>query len=218
MKKYYSYLNEINIALATASLLFFECNTLAQGQPSASDLDHDAPHLSTNAPPPGFATRWDYVKSFTNEKDILDAYHAGLINKDESMLAMGRLGNTASVDTYGKVVDQNSQPIGGVKVRGRVELGIGDYEDHNTETDASGQFHFLGLHGQGLMMDFQKQGYNFGRGLLSERPGNYLPDSNNPLVFTLWKQHGAEPMVHTKIGTGIACDGSPTRFDLLTVC
>jgi len=121
--------------------LLARLNLAAQAQPSASEINKDVPQLSSQPPPPGFATRWDYVKSFVNEKDILDAYHAGLINKDESILAMSRLGNAASVDTYGKVVDQSGQPITGVKVRGGVKVGIGDYEDHNTETDAQGQFH-----------------------------------------------------------------------------
>ena len=204
------------ISLLAIVGLFFESDNSVQGQLNASERDPEAPQLSTNPPPAGFDTRWDYVKSFTNEQDILNAARAGLLNEDEAMLAMGRLGNRASMDTYGKIVDQNGQPVVGVKVRGRVQLGIGDYEDYNTETDVQGQFHFLGLHGQGLMMRFQKDGYDFGRGLQPERPGNYLSDSNNPIVFTMWKLRGAEPMAHSKLHAYIPCDGSVTKFDLLT--
>lgn len=203
-------------ALLLGVLLLAGLNAFVQGQPNASGLDREAPQLSTNPPPPGFATRWDYVKSFTNENDILNAYHAGLINYDEDILAMGRLGNTASVDTYGKVVDQNGQPIVGVDVRGRVERGIGDYEDHNTETDAQGLFHFLGLHGQGLILDFQKKGYDFDERWLPERPSDYLPDSNSPLVFTMWKVRGAEPIIHNQFESRVPYNGTSAIFNLMT--
>jgi hypothetical protein len=40
------------------------------------------------------------------------------------MLAIGMLGDNASVDIYGKVVDQNGQPIIGVKVQGHVHKDL----------------------------------------------------------------------------------------------
>jgi hypothetical protein len=191
----------------------------AQNQPSASKPDNEAPQFLTNAPPPGFATRVDYLKSFNSEKDIRDARRAGLINEDESMLAMGALvdreQNKASMDTYGKVVDQNAQPVAGIKVSGRLEIGIGDYKDYHAETDSQGLFQFLGLHGSGLIMHFQKQGYYFDENLLPERPKNYLPDPKNPIMLQMWKLHGAEPMNHSYIQSSVPCDGNPEHFNLL---
>jgi hypothetical protein len=32
----------------------------------------------------------------------------------------------------------------------------------------------------------------------------------------MWKLQGAEPMVHTSIQSGLACDGTPRKFDPLT--
>jgi hypothetical protein len=55
-----------NIVLAIVGCLIFEADVLAQAQPSASQPDNEVPQLSSKPPPPGFATRWDYLKSFTN--------------------------------------------------------------------------------------------------------------------------------------------------------
>lgn len=220
MKKHFFYIGKISMALAMVGLLLLVSNTLAQGQPIAGKSDPYAPQFLTNAPPPGFATREDYLKSFTSEKDILDAYHAGLINKDESMLAMGALEDKeedkASMDTYGKAVDQDGQPVAGVKVLGRLELGIGEYKDYHAETDSQGLFQFVGSHGSGLILHFQKQGYDFDGNLLPERPKNYLPDPNTPLMITMWKLRGAEPLMHRELESRIPYDGTSAVFNLTT--
>jgi hypothetical protein len=204
------------LTLAFAS--FLAVLTLAQGQPSASEMDPDIAEIFSNAPPPpaGFATPMDYLKSFTKEEDILDAYHAGKLSKEEAMLALESLGDKVSMDTYGKVVDQDGQPVVGASVQGYVDLSSGDSEEHDTKTDVQGQFRFLGLHGQGLGIRLQKEGYEYGYRIPYQRPGNYLPDPNDPVVITMWKLHGAEPMVHVKIQSSVSCDGTANRFDLLT--
>lgn len=167
--------------------------------------------MLTIPPPPGFASRSDYLKSFTSEKDIINAYHAGLLtNEVEIMMALQSLGNKASVDTYGKVVDQNAQPVVAAKVQGYLNLGFGDSEEHDTETDAQGQFHILGLHGKGLGIGLQKEGYEYGYKIPYQRPGDYLPESNNPIIITMWKLRGAEPMKHPSIHAYVSCDGSVT--------
>jgi hypothetical protein len=217
MKTHYSHINVISIIGLTTVWLFFASVGLAQSQPSPSVIDPDiAEMLSTNPPPPGFATRLDYIKSFTKEKDILDAYHKSVLDKGEAMVALAALDDQVSMDTYGKVVDQNGNPIAGVKVNGHLGSETDSYTERNTTTDASGLFHFLGLHGSWLAMHFQKDGYEFDERLLPERPKNYLPDLNNPLVITMWKLKGAEPMKHSTIHAYIPCDGSITRFDLLS--
>jgi len=200
--------------LAMAGLLFFRPNIFAQSQPNVPETNPEYAEILTNAPPPGFATRLDYVKSFTTEQKILNAYHAGVLNKGEAMIALDALADV-SMDTYGKVVDQDGQPVVGAKVRGNAKVS-GDFISHYTETDANGLFHFLGLRGQALYIQPQKDGYDFDPRQMPEHPHNYLPDPNNPLVFTMWKQHGAEPMKHEQLHAYIPCDGTVTRFDLLT--
>ena len=138
------------------------------------------------------------------------------LSKEEAMLALESLGDKVSMDTYGKVVDQDGLPVADVKVQANVETSFGDTSDHHTETDAHGLFHFLGLHGGGLGIELQKEGYYFNYMLPSaQRPNGYLPDPSNPMVLTMWKQKGAEPMVHIKIRSSVPHDGSITTFNLL---
>jgi hypothetical protein len=79
-------------------------------------------------------------------------------------------------------------------------------------------FSFLGIHGAGMgPFILTKEGYSYdGRLPSSSRPADYIPDSGNPVVFTMWKLKGAEPMVYCKVHAYIPCDGTPTNFDVLT--
>jgi hypothetical protein len=175
---------------------------------------------STNLPPipPGFATRADYLKSLTKEKDILDAYHTGRISKDEAAMALSALGNGKSMDTYGKVVDQDGQPVVGAKVRAALEreTSLTDDKEYDTKSDAKGLFHFLGLHGSALDIIPEKAGYDFDPKLpCSSRPEFYVPDPTNPLIVTMWKVHGAEPMVHDQKFYRINSDERTFTIDLM---
>ena len=176
--------------------------------------------LSTNPPPKGFATRLDYIRSFTSEKAILDAYHAGKIDKGEAMLAMElnpvAPGDKTSMDTYGKVIDQDGQPVVDAKVRGWLGFETADDKEHDTKTDAQGRFHFLGLHGQSLGIFPEKDGYEFNISMnfAVNRPSNYLPDPNNPLIVHMWKLRGGEPISHDLITSDVPWDGIWKRFSL----
>jgi hypothetical protein len=202
--------------LLGAWLLSSQSYLFAQGQPISSvDNPLIAELLSTNPPPPGFATRLDYVKSFTNEKDIGNAYQGHLINKGEAMLATRYLESRASMDIYGKVVDQNGEPVTGAKVRGSVNVA-GDFIEHYTKTDGEGRFSFLGLQGETLYILPEKEGYDYNSNLPSDRPKDYLPDRNKPLVFTMWRLHGPEPMTHADIESSVSRHGTTRTFSLLT--
>jgi len=205
------------ILLTFAIANFFVVPASAQGQTNTPEMNPELAEIFSNAPPPprDFATRMDYLKSFTNQKDILDVFHKGLINEGECEIALAALGDRASMDIYGKVVDQNSKPVAGAKVRGSVNVS-GDFIEHYTNTDVEGRFSFLRLHGQRLYILPQKEGFEYDSNLPSERPKNYVPDPNKPLVFTMWKLRGAEPMVHSQLHAYIPCDGSATLFDLMT--
>ena len=172
---------------------------------------------STN-PPPGFATRADYLKSLTSEKKMLEAYHAGLISKDEAGQLLENFGDKSSMDTYGKVVDQDGNPVAGALVRAGLETEFGDPKEHDTKTDDQGRFQLLGLRGTGLDIDPEKEGYYFDFKLpCSTRPEVYVPDPNNPLIITMWKLRGAEPMIHSELDSRIPYDGTTAAFDLTTL-
>ena len=129
--------------------------------------------------------------------------------------------NSKALDFYGKVVDQNGTPVAGVKVKAGVGLILGfersGGKDYYTETDAQGQFSFVGIHGAGVGFTLVKEGYAYDqRQPASSRPNDYVPDANNPTIFTMWKLKGAEPMIHWNLDRiGLAVDGTPREYSIL---
>jgi hypothetical protein len=221
MKKLYSYTSAINIALAIVIWLSFGSNVFAQDQSSAPETNPEYVQILTNAPPPGFASREDYVKSFTKEEDVIKAYDAGLISKDEAMATALLIGNTQSQDFYGRAIDQYGQPVVGATVMGylRSDTGFGitdeTVEEFKTQTDAQGLFQFTGIHGARFGQKVSKEGYEMESAGYKEQAGpNTSPQDR--AIFMMWKLRGAEPMVHDQVHAYIPCDGSITRFDLLS--
>jgi hypothetical protein len=156
----------------------------------------------------------------TNVARIAEAYKQGLADKDQMRRALIAERSKQPLDLYGMVIDQYGQPVVGAKVRGDAQLdpgtGYNKSDTHYTETGADGRFSFLGLHGLGLGIWPQKEGYAYNLKLPSRRRDDYQPDPKEPMTFAMWKLKGPEPMMHAKIHAYIPCDGTNTRFDLLT--
>jgi hypothetical protein len=131
------------------------------------------------------------------------------------------------IEFFGKVIDQHDDPVPNAKVRGSAEIVKRwmnqEWDEHYTTTDANGFFQFLGLHGQSLVIVPFKEGYEFksDTALFHYSPlylgkERHYPNSSTPVVFTMWKQQGAEPLVHNEINRiGAPVDGTPIMFDLL---
>ena len=140
-------------------------------------------------------------------------------DSEESEAAMRQEAyNQTRQDLYGKVVDQDGHPVAGVDVTGtarQIEGFKEKFTTSKTQTDAAGLFQFTGLHGVDMGADVSKAGYeiDYKRGVF-EPSGQSSP--TNRVVYTMWKLKGAEPMVHVKLHSYIPCDGTETRFDLLT--
>lgn len=224
MKKICSHFGMVIFAFALVCWLCFKIDVFAQNQTSTPGIDPDiAEMLSTNPPPSGFATRLDYIKSFTNGIDLEKAYRSNKITKEEAMVAIAinksSPADNSNVDTYGKVIDQYGEPVADAKIRGYLEFeekSIKEYRD--TISDTQGQFKFIGLHAKGLTMVPEKAGYEFNSTISPNvnRPSNYIPAQNNPLVFTMYKLRGGEPMKHIQINSDVPCDDSIRLFDLLS--
>lgn len=129
--------------------------------------------------------------------------------------------NNTPINFYGRVVDQNGQPIGDVQV----EMGVMLYggftqsksQTYNTVTDSQGGFSFIGLHGVDFGFNFKKEGYFYDLKLSSKRPENYYStNTNHPLVFPLWKLQGAELMIRQSLVLNLPCDGTKTVIDLIS--
>jgi hypothetical protein len=154
------------------------------------------------------------------ESGIIGAYHAGLISKDAAAMALAEAENRENkkpMDTYGKVVDQDGQPVADAKVCGFLGFVYGS-EEHDTTTDAQGNFHFSRLRGTGFGIFPEKEGYEFNREIWfaanAERPDNYLPDPKNPWIIHMWKLRGGEPMNHALTYSFVPWDGNFKQFDL----
>lgn len=185
-----------------AIIIGFVFETFGQAETNIpSDFKQLFPEVFTNPPPAGFSTRLEYLHSFTRAEEIERAYQAGNISEGEAMLAMSMNkfspSDNSSMDTYGQVVDQYGQPVVGAKVNGFLEFEEKiKGEKYETITDSGGRFNFLGLHGKGLGIVPEKKDYEYNIKNGTKRPQTYLLNSNSPLVFTMWKLRGAEPMVH----------------------
>jgi hypothetical protein len=186
---------------------------------------------STNSAPPGIsgaplATPASASVQASNPgvpQQITDAetrYRQGLISKEQAVQEIMLERNKQPLDLYGKVVDQSGAPVVGAKVEGSVLLNVdvtrSGGETHVTHTDSEGRFNFIGLHGVKLGISPQKEGYLYDLKLPSRRPDDYEPDPNNPVVFTMWKLQGAEPLTHTGFKSRVPYDGTPAVFSLQT--
>lgn len=113
-------------------------------------------------------------------------------------------------------MDQSGEPIPGVQVRGSLLLKVSPMASANQEvlreTDARGRFEFVGLRGANFGVLLDKAGYE--SGACSTRQANVPPSSDDPVVFTLWKRQGAEPMVHSQLDSRVPYDGRVAAFDL----
>ena len=197
---------------------------LAQSPPIGQITNNASNMGSSNLPPPppGFASRLDYIKSFTNENDAISAYRNGLVTRDEAATAHFLIGNTKAQDFYGKLVDQYGQPVTNAEIVGNVVMEYGwsapeKFERYTTKTDANGLFQFTGLHGAKLGVVPSKAGYELG-GHGEGRRESVAPQSspNDRVTFTMWKLRGPEPMINKEMQLRVPYDGSPVVFSLAT--
>src|SRR5882724_1170812 len=109
------------------------------------------------------------------------------------------------IDFYGQIIDQNGNPVPGVKVKGEViHLKVivpapWGTEDEivpvEKETDLGGRFEIRDVAGRSFDIEsIQKNGY-----LLSPKaPNHFSPGSGsleNPAIIRMWKEWPKEPLV-----------------------
>lgn len=120
---------------------------------------------------------------------------------------------------YGKVIDQNGQPVAGVNVEGDIELMngwiVGKIEKHHTQTDANGLFQFTRLKGTTLSANVSKPGYEIDYRVGRIAPVRGQSSQNDRVTFVMCKILGGEPMVHDKKFYGINPDGRIFTIDLV---
>ncbi len=117
------------------------------------------------------------------------------------------------IDFYGKVIDQNNNPLKDVKVLFKIRknvfqplalVGVGkDFERIVTETDAQGLFKLESAEGETLGFDLVKEGFR----VSSKGKRRYIvsgfnmkkdfPKSspNKPIIFTMWKKLESQALI-----------------------
>jgi hypothetical protein len=126
--------------------------------------------------------------------------------------------NWKSLALYGKVIDQYGNPVAGATVRGAIGINVSMVESGGrfvyTQTDAQGCFHFLHIHGAGIGIWPQKEGFYYNLKIPWQRPVDYQPDPRNPIIFQIWKIRGAENLVQSSLRTSLTPAGSAKSFKI----
>jgi hypothetical protein len=139
--------------------------------------------------------------------------------KGQMGLAIMQLANAQRIDFYGRIVDQNGQPVSDVKVEGSTLLVLGADNSggnyYHTVSDGEGKFSFLDAHGNGMGFKFDKPGYEYNYRQAPGWTSNYKPDPENPKIFILWKLKGAEHLIHDQEFYGLQADGRTYSIDLI---
>jgi hypothetical protein len=137
------------------------------------------------------------------------------------------------VEFYGRVVDQDANPIPAVRVKLSVrwthELLPGTAKDEfnrfELTTDAEGLFTLTDTKGSLLSVAaLEKEGYDPSPRAAQQSfwywaatpDRKYTPDSHHPEIFRMWKKAGAERLVRKGIASPLRYDGTPTTLDLVT--
>jgi hypothetical protein len=136
----------------------------------------------------------------------------------------------ASVNFYGRVIDQESNSVPEARVVMHVRQWHLDatadpwgnkFPKSERITDSDGNFSLEGTTGDSLTIEsVSKEGYClspkapniFGYGNV---PVPFHPDPQNPVIIQMWKLGEPQKLIsHHLSGTGLPVDGSPVEFDL----
>lgn len=140
----------------------------------------------------------------------------------------------APIEFYGRVVDQNGEPVPYANVNyGASDKFLAPGSSYTGQSDAKGYFQIIGIHGAGLSVYVEKTGYYFidqpsdkslptsgayfAYGIGPDSYSRVPPTKDNPAVFTLHKMGEAEALVY--VGPRyykVTKDGQPIDVDIET--
>ncbi|NDA68915.1 MAG: hypothetical protein EBY09_20185, partial [Verrucomicrobia bacterium] len=173
------------------------------------------------------------VEELSRHSDVIAV--ANSMQADPAALAAQALNGKAFMESknveirfYGKVVDQNEQPLTGVAVQGHTREWRmknpfepeGKFMNPVALTGADGLFSFTRLYGDSFQIhSIKKDGYiisksaklGYSYGPLAHF---YQPNPLAPEIFHMWKTNGAVPLYVVNISMSIPQDGTVLAFDL----
>ena len=129
------------------------------------------------------------------------------------------------VGFYGKVIDQDGNPVPKAKVT--FDLVISHMAQNatetiptGTETESNGDFKVVSVSAYGIdKISIIKIGYKLSskvfRSYTFGLKPNYRPNVDNPIIFRMWKEGIKEQLIGASWRGKVNCDGRSNRFDLL---
>ena len=127
------------------------------------------------------------------------------------------------IEFYGRVVDQNGDPVPHTHVRLQwSDSSESGATESNIKTEADGSFALRGVKGKSLSVLPQKNGYTLlreGNEIAFEYadptlPWFHKPDSNKPVLFRLFKHGKPDQLVTGKLEKPLKHDGTDTIIPL----
>ncbi len=117
--------------------------------------------------------------------------------------------NQVPIEYYGIVVDEAGVPLHGTTVNWSVANGLGpSHRPGSTVSDSQGRFSIKGVRGKGLSAIPERTGYRFvatnGGAIYSylwPKAERHVPDPQKPVVLTMHKWKGGEPLVRIEYKT-----------------
>ena len=147
----------------------------------------------------------------------------------EEKLRLATAAHNVPIDFWGKVIDQDGVPLGGVKVVANARfftietngMGATYFPKTNLVTGLDGLFEIHGMMGDVLTIEaLEKDGYETEPGALRgfgyNTSRNITPDQSNPVIFRLWKKDIKQSLISGDKFMKIIPDGRPYAIDLMT--
>jgi hypothetical protein len=133
------------------------------------------------------------------------------------------------IEFYGKVIDQDGNPLASAKVAFELQVGhmtseTKGYVSRNRitlQTDQSGQFSINGTKGIHLILQsVEEPGCELSKKTerwfsYNESGAIFHPDPSKPVIFKMWKKAGKEPLVGSHWRGKVVCDSTLVSFGLL---
>jgi hypothetical protein len=182
--------------------------------------------MITNQPQSGFQKKANEPAK-QKPRNPQDIFHALGIDTNSQVPIVEQMWQKP-IDFYGKVIDENSNPVSGVSFSFRwTDMTAPNMErSSSTESDSGGLFSLRGKKGGSMTLWFSKEGYySSHHGQMSFNyavgPNILSPDPHNPVIFHLHKKGEGAQLTTSDYGQRldfpvlVPRDGTPVNVDLL---
>jgi hypothetical protein len=142
------------------------------------------------------------------------------VNQQLAELERGKDEWRTPIEFYGKVVDENDQPVEGAQITfGTTDLSPTGTSDYPSMSDAQGLFSITGIQGKLLTTKVSKTGYYTSKRdnasfYYAGQNENFIPEVGNPVIFHLRKHGEAAQLVRFHKTFRVPRDGTPILIDL----